>query len=495
MAAILHSTKLNALRGIPYNRLVPDPPGCPRGETFNVKIIETQSASAAVQAIANALSGAMDCAWERSRLLRIEARIPDTPPLDWLRAQAGFTRYFWSDRAGEFEMAGVGEADVLVPSEKTDIEALFRHIREELSPVFPSMRYYGGFRFHGGAVKGERWRAFKEYRFVVPRFEVLRRERGGVLACNFRVAGDTANLRTRDAILADLVRLRFPETPPPVALAKAIRRTDRPDRTEWTRLVARALGAIDQGELEKVVLARETCFTAAEPLDPVSLLSLLRHRTVKSYEFCFHPAGDRAFIGASPECLYKRRNVYLRSEALAGTQPRGATDALDRAYGAELLRCEKNRREHAFVVETLRGHFADFCRHVQADDSPRLLRLRNCQHLLTRIEGILTDPLCDAELITALHPTPAVGGVPRDRAQLWIAREEPFDRGIYAAPVGWAGYDAAEFCVAIRSGLVRDNELALYSGAGIVRGSTPKEEWDEIENKMANFVSVMNHAR
>lgn len=460
-----------------------------------MKIIETQTTQAAVQAIAHAVTGATDCSWGHPRLLRIEARIPETSPLDWLRAQPGFTQYFWSDRAGEFEMAGAGEADVLAPSGKTDLEALFAHIQAELSPVFPAMRYYGGFRFHGGAIKGERWRAFKEYRFVIPRFEVLRRGEGCVLACNFRVAGEAANLRTRDAVLADLIRLRFPESPVPVLLPKVIQRRDLPGKTEWTRLVARALGAIETDEIEKVVLARETCFTAAEPLDAVSLLTRLRHRTVKSYEFCFHPAGDRAFIGASPECLYKRKNVYLRSEALAGTQPRGTTDALDRAYGAELLKCEKNLREHAFVVDTLRGHFAKFCRHVHAEASPRLLRLRNCQHLLTRIEGLLHDPLCDAALIAALHPTPAVGGVPRDRALTWIAREEPFDRGIYAAPAGWVGYDSAEFCVAIRSGLVLNNELALYSGAGIVRGSTPKEEWDEIENKMANFVSVMTHAR
>jgi menaquinone-specific isochorismate synthase len=99
----------------------------------------------------------------------------------------------------------------------------------------------------------------------------------------------------------------------------------------------------------------------------------------------------------------------------------------------------------------------------------------------------------DADLIAALHPTPAVGGLPRGAALRWIAKHEPFDRGIYAAPVGWIGLDGAEFCVALRSGLVRGNELALYNGAGIVRGSDPGEEWQEIETKMQNFLSVLDY--
>jgi menaquinone-specific isochorismate synthase len=96
----------------------------------------------------------------------------------------------------------------------------------------------------------------------------------------------------------------------------------------------------------------------------------------------------------------------------------------------------------------------------------------------------------DAEVLLALHPTPAVGGYPRREALEEIRALEPFDRGWYAGPVGWIGAEGSEFAVGIRSGLVRGNSLALFSGAGIVAGSVPEDEWAEIEQKIGGFVRV-----
>jgi menaquinone-specific isochorismate synthase len=435
---------------------------------------------------------AEDCA-QGPRLCRMEVEIPDTAPLDWLHAQPEFTQYYWADREGDFEMAGVGEADVLSPSDGTDTAALFRHIRAQLSEEHPSLRYYGGFRFHRGPVKGDRWRAFKEYRFVAPRLEVVRRNSGTALCCNARIADPRSNERTLESILADLAALRFPPSPLPVEIPPFTQRTDTPDQAGWCRLVEAALEAIARGDFEKVVLARETCFDTDQAWDPVALLKRLAQNTSPAFAFCFHPAPGRAFLGASPERLYKRVNCYVQSEALAGTRPRGRTDAADQWLGLELLNSAKERREHAFVVNMLEQNLGRFCRHTVLENGPSLMRLRNVQHLWTRIEGVLDDVHADAALIETLHPTPAVGGSPRERALSWLAREEPFDRGIFAGPVGWVGYDAAEFCVAIRSGLVQGQTLAVYTGAGIVAGSVPEEEWDEIECKMGNFLEILTN--
>lgn len=446
---------------------------------------------AVAAAITRALTGREAAAAETSRLIRVEAALPDTAPLDWLRAQTGVTQYYWADRDGDFEMAGVGEADVLAPFNGTDTASLCRHIRSQIAPEYPGLRYYGGFRFHRGAVKGERWRAFKEYRFVVPRFEVLRRKSGTFLCCNARTSHPKTNEQTLERILKDLAALRFPASPPPIYLPAVSRRTDAPDQQGWNALLKETLNEIGAGRLEKAVLARETCFEAETPWDAASLLSRLAQYTAPSFEFCFHPAPDRAFIGASPERLFKRVNCYVQSEALAGTRPRGKTDEADFQLGRDLMDSAKERREHAYVLKMLQENLTPFCRKLEVDKEPSLMRLRNVQHLWTRIEGILDDVRADAALLETLHPTPAVGGVPRAAALKWIEAEEPFDRGIFAAPVGWIGYDASEFCVAIRSGLVQGNTLALYSGAGIVAGSVPDEEWAEIETKMANFVEAI----
>lgn len=429
---------------------------------------------------------------ELAPLLRSEIPLLSSNPLEWLGAQRGVTHYYWSDRENEFEMAGIGEADVLVPGERTDTEALFDHIRKQLSPRYPSLRYYGGFRFHRGPVKGDRWRAFKEYRFVIPRVEVVRRADAHFLACNAKAGTPDENLLTLEVLKTTLQSIQFPETCEPAAVPEILGREDHPDRDGWDRLVQGVLDAIARGDLEKVVLARETCFTAEVPLDPVALLRRLSEYSPVSFRFCFHPADDRAFIGASPERLYHRNGCYLQSEAIAGTRPRGKTEKQDRMFGEELMKTPRLRREQQFVVDMVKGRFESLCYHVNVEPEPRVLRLSNCQHLCTRIEGLLNDTFADASLIETLHPTPATGGTPRDKALRYIEAEEPFDRGIYASPTGWVGYDGAEFCVAIRSGLVLGNTLALYTGAGVLAGSAAQEEWDEIETKMANFLMVLN---
>lgn len=426
-----------------------------------------------------------------ARFLRIETAIDTISPLDWLAAQPDFTQYYWADREGAFAMAGVGEADVVAPSDEATLAALFARLRAYLNERAPSLRYYGGFRFHKGPVKGERWRAFKEYRFVVPRFELIRRDGGLFLACNLRVTHPRTNARLHESLMRDLGALHFPETPPEISLPPVVKRLDLPDREGWRRLLARASAAIDNGEMEKVVAARESLFRAAGPVDAMALLRRLADQAPLCYHFCFHPAPDRAFIGASPERLYKRVNCHLLTEALAGTRPRGRSDAADRTLGEALLHSDKERREHEIVVKAIDDLLRPNCRHFEAEDKPSLLRLRHCQHLRTRIEGLLEQHDADARLIELLHPTPAVGGLPRDRALQWIEAEEPFDRGIYAAPVGWVGYDAAEFSVGIRSGLVQGDTLAVYSGAGIVSGADPEEEWEEMNSKMAAFLAAM----
>jgi menaquinone-specific isochorismate synthase len=125
------------------------------------------------------------------------------------------------------------------------------------------------------------------------------------------------------------------------------------------------------------------------------------------------------------------------------------------------------------------------------DKDISVLKLHQCQHLRTHIEGILEQDNTDADLLRTLHPTPAVGGLPKEGAVRWIAEAEPFDRGWFAGPVGWIGGDSAEFAVGIRSGLVSDTTLSLYAGAGIVPGSEAEQEWAEIENKLSPFVGIL----
>jgi menaquinone-specific isochorismate synthase len=156
-----------------------------------------------------------------------------------------------------------------------------------------------------------------------------------------------------------------------------------------------------------------------------------------------------------------------------------------------LLTSGKERREHAFVQQAIQSSLEALCTRVESPDAPSELLLTRGRHLHARLTGTLRPDVTAVELLDALHPTPAVGGVPGDAALTAIRDQEPFDRGWYAGPVGWVGADAAEFSVAIRSGLVEPTRLALFSGAGIVDGSVPEREWDEIEQKLGDFAAVL----
>ena len=163
----------------------------------------------------------------------------------------------------------------------------------------------------------------------------------------------------------------------------------------------------------------------------------------------------------------------------------------DQALSNELTASDKDLREHQYVVDAIHKTLEQFCSLLVVDEKPCVLKLTRCQHLITTFRGRLRKGVKDSDLLENLHPTPAVGGYPTDRALQDIARLELFDRGWYAGPVGWIAKDAAQFVVGIRSGLTEGRRLHLFSGAGIVDGSVPKKEWEEIENKIGDFVALL----
>jgi menaquinone-specific isochorismate synthase len=156
-----------------------------------------------------------------------------------------------------------------------------------------------------------------------------------------------------------------------------------------------------------------------------------------------------------------------------------------------LARSPKNTREHALVVEAIRENLGGLCRRLDHTVAPGILSLGNGHHLLTKFEGQLKDGVKDEDVLQCLHPTPALGGSPKEKAMAVIRALEPFDRGWYGGPLGYVGLDWAEFVVGIRSALVRGKQLSVYAGAGIVEGSKPKAEWQEIENKISNFIKII----
>ena len=254
------------------------------------------------------------------------------------------------------------------------------------------------------------------------------------------------------------------------------------DARPWQQCYAPALeqgiALVNGGELHKLVLAVRQSIALQDPLDPLPLLDRLRQQQAGSCRFLWQRTSNDAFFGASPERLLSLRGGQLRSDALAGTAGQGDC-------GDALLQSDKDRREHELVVQAITEHLQEQGLQPHRPRRPQLARHGRLVHLHTPITAAAPNhsPLTLAE---ALHPTPAVAGLPRREAMTWLRSLEPFERGGYAAPVGWIDSAGdAELRVAIRCGHARGNRLALTAGAGLVRGSLADRELQEVGLKLA----------
>jgi menaquinone-specific isochorismate synthase len=255
--------------------------------------------------------------------------------------------------------------------------------------------------------------------------------------------------------------------------------------------VERAIELVERGDLTKLVLAVRQQLDLDGHLDPLAMLTNLRRSQPGSCRFLWQQQGGDALLGASPERLLTLRQGLLRSDALAGTAPLGDT-------ATELMRSSKDRHEHELVVETITAVLQRAGLTPRRPRHPRLARHGSLVHLHTPITARLDpallgrthQPLALAEV---LHPTPAVAGLPRREAIAWLRSLEPFERGHYAAPIGWIDSEGdADLRVAIRSGTLRGQRLELTAGAGLVRGSRAEKELQEVALKLGVLQHQLN---
>ncbi len=447
-----------------------------------------QSVKLMAEKITNVPAASAKELYQDKKIIRLTVQVPDQPLLPWLQSQNFSLKTYWSDRENRFEVAGVGAADYICDTAGYGYRRVFDRMYDYLDHSDPDVRYYGGFKFAPNQTSHDSWKRFGRYYFVLPRFELVKSRDKTLFVCNLHADG-----YDHTSIMTQLESITFETDGIDNGIPKIISEKNFPGKSRWKASVQSALAAFETHRYEKIVLARKRALKFSDNLNPFIILQRLKDKASNSYKFCFQPEDNLAFIGASPELLYYREGRKLQSEAVAGTRTRGRTSQEDQGFGEELLRSEKDLREHRYVVDSVKDALVSLtppmlnCNNM----SVSLLKLARIQHLIARFDIKLKANVSDAELIETLHPTAAVGGYPKDKAVEEIGRLEEFNRGWYAAPVGWVKQGAAEFVVAIRCGLVKDNTLSLYSGAGIVRGSVPDNEWDEMNNKIDMFLSVL----
>jgi menaquinone-specific isochorismate synthase len=423
---------------------------------------------------------------EGAVLVSRTCELPDVSYRAFLASQPA-PRVHWAAPDG-LEVVGSGAAVSLT----ADGPARFDHLRESAAAVFETVdrtgppetrpRLLGGFAFTDDHDSEPPWEQFPAASFVLPRTQLTRAD--GQTWLTVRAYGpdatpsavETALDRTREE-LANLPMMRPSGGPPGVRET-----TVTPPKDEWTAQVERAIERIRAGDLQKVVLATALQVDLATEIDVPDVLERLRRTYPNCYRFLVQPTDNGAFFGPPPERLVKMDGNHVQTEALAGSVPRGDTPEEDAEFADSLVESEKLQHEQRLVVDAIKDQLAPLGTVTEGEQTVR--KLTNIQHLQTQITAELDGDDHVLDIVEALHPTPAVGGLPPDRAREVISETESFERGWYAAPVGW--FDAngdGEFAVGIRSGVAGGHTATLFAGNGIVADSDPEEEWEEVQPK------------
>ena len=439
----------------------------------------------------------------RTTLVSMVLRAPQCDPLDFFARGVSLAdeRFFWSNPGAEYAIAGVDTAWTLTLAGSgrfTDAAAAWHDLCAEALIDDPfavagsGPLLMGGFSFDPQRPAQPLWQGYPDGLLVLPRYLLTSADGAAWLTINTVFEPDSAPALAAD-IVARIYEL-FDGDPLSASLSPAggIRHgEDVMPAEQWKAIVRQVEQNMQRGDLGKVVLARQYRVEGRTVFDPALVVDRLR----ADYADCFAFAvarGDRCFLGASPERLVRLRDGAVRATCLAGSIARGTSAEQDQHLGAELMSSAKDRAEHEFVVHAICAALADICADQMTAGPLALMKLRNVQHLFTPIVGRVAVGCDILDLVARLHPTPAMGGVPREPALEIIRRFEGMDRGWYAAPVGWMdSRGEGEFAVAIRSALLQGAEATLFAGCGIVVGSDPDREYAESRLKLRPVLAAL----
>ncbi len=408
----------------------------------------------------------------------------DVDPLELARAADGTfgpVRFF-SNPEGEATVSlGTAQRFVAAGADR------FTRLRDVLDGTLPHRRALVGFSFSDAGPTDGAWDGFAAAEVVLPVVVFTTRRDGDGWSGTMEIAAEVDDPADVLAALADLAAPAPPRIPDVGDHVVA----SHPSVTAWRLEVAEAVDAIRSGSFDKVVLARAVTVASALRPRPFDLLAHLVSAYPRCYGFGWG-SGAATFVGASPELLVSRSGEIVRSNPLAGSARRGEGDVEDREIGRALMASDKDRLEHAIVVDDVAARLGAYTSDLTVPAEPSLRRMATVQHLSSKIEGRLSGPTHLFDLVAALHPTPAVGGTPREEAVRFIEKAEGIDRGWYTGGVGWVdGAGDGEVAIGLRCGLLGSDRAVVYAGAGIVADSDPDAELVETRLKFRPLLELL----
>lgn len=405
-------------------------------------------------------------------------------PIDFYELGSGSDRIFWRNPTGEI-FVGLGKEIVI----DANVSRNWKKLIDNAIYIENNMRIFGGFSFDRGKEKTKLWDGFLDEQFILPSLMLYIKEGNISLTSNFLVKStdNIDELLSRFHHKMEKVYTLEEFSYEPNKIVKHVE--VNPDT--WIASVEDVISNIKESKAEKVVLAREWKLELEKTGNSTGILHNLLEQQYHSYVFAFDIDGA-CFVGATPERLIKKQGLEVESMCLAGSYKKGTTVEETNLNKNILLQDDKNRKEHQFVVDTIKSSLSCICEQIDIPEVPDVLEMKNILHLHTPVKGKISESISLIDLMKVLHPTPALGGYPKQESLQIIREKEELDRGWYGAPIGFIdGNMDGELAVAIRSGIMRGREISLFAGCGIVANSIPEDEYEETKVKFTPMISAL----
>ncbi|MEX0719190.1 MAG: isochorismate synthase [Balneolaceae bacterium] len=450
----------------------------------------------------------------RYNYLSFSINIPKVDPLAVLEqhARKNSFQYYWEKRLDDFAIVAAGSIKRIQTSGKLRFKNASTLGKELLNEVYhitnlkhhlASVHLLGGFSFFDQN-KSQKWKDYSAGSFTLPEWVIVKDGKFNVLTITKKIEENSSPEEINTSFtetLDDLDQVckaeSYSVSPKKRKLAQvAIPEVHSAEYKRWIHAVENATDLIKAKKFKKIVLARELSVKLNEPISDTHILNNLRNQYPDCYSFLIRQNEKSSFIGCTPERLASFNDRHVLTEGLAGSISRGKTASEDAILEHELLHSQKDLSEHAFVLDAIEENLERFSDVLEHPETPAIKKLSNVQHLYTPVRAKIKAGVSRTEVLARLHPTPAVGGYPSEQAMPFINKLENFDRGWYAAPVGWINANGeGEFVVAIRSGLIKNDEVRFFAGCGIVKDSNPQKEWDETNLKFIPMLTALEYAR
>lgn len=408
-------------------------------------------------------------------------------------------RFFWQNPTKSLTMVGFGSTTKFRSNEGLGSYQQVHEFNQQLKKQTATNKdkratgalLFGGFDFDSERGGSKEWQEFQSAFFYLPTYLVTSLSEETYLTVNFYVDSQANLFQVANEFWEKWVQLSQEGCPAKKEPIKVTNKTELAT-TEWQKAVDETVELIKQSRtLQKVVLSRQLLVEHASAVVVEDVLDRLMTTQQNSYFFVLENK-DKTFIGATPEQLLAADNQYYYSACVAGSAPRGKTEKEDKAIGDALLKDHKNTHEHHLVVEMISDTLRTLTTNLKVSGNPTLLKNRDIQHLFVTVEGEKQTAVPFLMAVKAMHPTPALGGLPRKEALSVIRAKEPYHRGFYGAPIGWLNQeDEGEFAVAIRSALLMGTQSLLFAGCGLVAGSKSAEELIETRIKFQPMLRAL----